>query len=91
VLVEKDEWDKVAEYLFKNRELFAAVSLLSATGDKDFKQAPMESVVNEKDEKAFDRLSSSMSKVDYTALEETHDETTLQTNLACAGGNCEIN
>jgi ribonucleoside-diphosphate reductase alpha chain len=91
VLVEKDEWDKVAEYLFKNRELFAAVSLLSATGDKDFKQAPMESVVNEKDQKTFNRLLSSMSKVDYTALEESHDETTLQTNLACAGGNCEIN
>ena len=82
---------KVAEYLFKNRDFFAAVSLLAATGDKDFKQAPKERVLTEKDEKLFNRLSSSMSKVDYTALEETHDETTLQTNLACAGGNCEIN
>ena len=91
ILVEKDEWDKVAEYLFKNRDFFAAVSLLAATGDKDFKQAPMERVSTEKDEKTFNRLSSSMSKVDYTALQETHDETTLQTNLACAGGNCEIN
>jgi len=91
IIVEKDEWDKVAEYLFKNRDFFAAVSLLSATGDKDFKQAPMERVSTEKDEKLFNRLASSMSRVDYTALEETHDETTLQTNLACAGGNCEIN
>ena len=91
VLVKEDEWDKVAQYLYENREYFAAVSLLAATGDKDFKQAPMERVSSEKDEKTFNRMLSQMSRVDYTALQESHDETTLQTNLACAGGNCEIN
>ena len=91
VLVKEGEWDKVATYLYENRDYFAAVSLLAATGDKDFKQAPMEDVVTEKDEKLFNRLSKSLSPVDYTVLEETTDETSLQQVLACAGGNCEIN
>ena len=43
-----------------------------------------------KDEKIFDRLAKSLSPVDYTDLEEATDETSLQQELACAGGNCEI-
>jgi ribonucleoside-diphosphate reductase alpha chain len=91
VLIEEDQWDKVATYLYENRDYFAAVSLLSSTGDKDFKQAPMEDITTEKDEKLFNRLSQSLSPVDYTVLEEATDETSLQQVLACAGGNCEIN
>ncbi len=91
VLVNQDQWDEVATYLYENRDYFAAVSLLAATGDKDFKQAPMEDVVSEKDQKLFNRLASSLSPVDYSQLQETTDETSLQQVLACAGGNCEIN
>ncbi len=91
VLVEAGQWDKVATYLYENRDYFAAVSLLASTGDKDFKQAPMEDITTEKDEKRFNRLSNSLSPVDYTVLEEATDETSLQQVLACAGGNCEIN
>lgn len=91
VLIKEDQWDEVATYLYENRDYFAAVSLLASTGDKDFDQAPMEDMVTEKDEKLFDRLSKSLSPVDYTVLEETTDETNFQQVLACAGGNCEIN
>jgi ribonucleoside-diphosphate reductase alpha chain len=91
VLIEENQWDKVATYLYENRDYFAAVSLLASTGDKDFKQAPMEDMITEKDEKLFDRLSRSLSPVDYTVLEEATDETNFQQVLACAGGNCEIN
>jgi len=91
VLVKEEEWEEVAKYLFDNKEFFAAVSLLATTGDKDFKQAPMEDVSSEKESKAFDKLLSSMSRIDYTQLEEVNDETNLQQQLACAGGNCEIN
>ena len=91
VLVKEGQWDEVATYLYENRNYFAAVSLLASTGDKDFKQAPMEDITTEKDEKIFNRLSKSLSPVDYTVLEEATDETSLQQVLACAGGNCEIN
>jgi ribonucleoside-diphosphate reductase alpha chain len=91
VLIKEGQWDEVATYLYENRDYFAAVSLLASTGDKDFEQAPMEDMITEKDEKLFDRLSKSLSPVDYTVLEETTDETNFQQVLACAGGNCEIN
>jgi hypothetical protein len=63
------------------------VSLLVATGGKDFKQVSMENLGNDK----FNMLASSMFRIDYTKLEEFHDETSLQTQSAYAGGNYEIN
>ena len=42
-----EQWDEVEEYLFENRNYFAGVSLLSATGDKDFNQAPMTAIETE--------------------------------------------
>ena len=90
VLVDEDEWDKVVKYLFENRENFTAVSLLPKTGDKIYKQAPMEAVISKEDEKRFEKLSKEMEKVDYTKLEEAHDETKPQDEVACGGNGCEI-
>jgi len=90
VLVEEDEWDKVVKYLFENRENFTAVSLLPKTGDKIYKQAPMEAVISKEDEKRFEKLSKEIEKVDYTKLEEAHDETKPQDEVACGGNGCEI-
>lgn len=42
-----DQWDEVEEYIYENRKSFAGVSLLSATGDKDFAQAPFTQVDDE--------------------------------------------
>ena len=90
VLVGEDEWDKVVKYLFENRENFTAVSLLPKTGDKIYKQAPMEAVISKEDEKRFEKLSKEIEKVDYTKLEEAHDETKPQDEVACGGNGCEI-
>ena len=90
VLVEDTEWDKVVEYLYKNRNEFTAVSLLPKTGDKIYKQAPMEAVLTESDAKKFAHLVGELQKVDFTKLEEPHDETKLQEESACAGSQCEI-
>jgi ribonucleoside-triphosphate reductase (thioredoxin) len=35
-----DDWDKVADYIFENRNYLTGVSLLGMTGDKDYVQAP---------------------------------------------------
>ena len=40
-----DNWEEVEQYLFDNRKWFAGVSLLSATGDKDYPQAPFTEVL----------------------------------------------
>jgi ribonucleoside-diphosphate reductase alpha chain len=41
ITVLPDEWDEVAEYIYKNRKWFAGVSLLPESGDLDYPQAPM--------------------------------------------------
>lgn len=90
VLVEDGEWDKVAKYLYENRESFTAVSLLPKSGDKIYQQAPMEAVLTEDDKKKFDSLVKSFESVDYSKLEELHDETKLQEEVACSGTGCEL-
>lgn len=42
--VKDDEWDDVAKYIYENRSVFAGISLLSNTGDKDYAQAPFTEV-----------------------------------------------
>ncbi len=90
VLVKQDEWEVVTEYLYKNQEFFTAVSLLPDDGDKKYKQAPLEKITTEKEEKHFQNLKSKLVNVDYTKLTENSDDTHLVQEAACAGGKCEI-
>lgn len=43
-----DNWDEVEEYIFNNRKYFAGISLLSASGDKIYAQAPFTEVLDER-------------------------------------------
>ena len=47
VQVGSTQWEEVEEYLFNNRESFAGISFISASGDKDFNQAPFTEVLTE--------------------------------------------
>ena len=90
VLVSSDEWKTVVQYLYDNRQYFAAVSLLSTTGDKQYKQAPMEEIVTPEDQVAFDQLKSKWTKINYSQFDEDDDTTKLQQEFVCTGGACEI-
>lgn len=90
VIVGDDEWNTVIDYLYSNREHFAAVSLLPFSGDKMYKQAPNEAITTPEDEAKWEALIKDFKHVDYKGLEEHDDLTTLQDSLACAGGRCEI-
>lgn len=90
VIVKDNEWDSVASYLYINRDKFAAVSLISDTGDKDYQQAPMEAVSTEEDKERFIHLMNNVIPIDFTMLMEDEDGTSLLQEAACAGGACEI-
>lgn len=45
ITVKESEWDEVTNYLFKNKDVFCAVSLLPISGDKDYPQAPFTSIL----------------------------------------------
>lgn len=44
VTVKDDEWEEVEKFIYDNRKWFAGISLLSASGDKDYPQAPFTTV-----------------------------------------------
>jgi len=90
VTVRPEEWDKVADYLWENREYFTGVSLLAASGDKDYAFAPNEEVTTPADEARWNAILESYKPVDYTAIVEEGDETNLAGEVACAGGYCEV-
>lgn len=47
--VKDEEWPAVEEFIYNNRESFAGISLLSATGDLDYPQAPFSKVLTAED------------------------------------------
>lgn len=45
VVVKEDEWDDVLKYIYDNRQYFSGISLLAASGDLDYPQAPFTTVL----------------------------------------------
>jgi len=45
ITVRDDEWDEVCDFIYDNREYFTGVSLLPASGDLDYAQAPFSTVL----------------------------------------------
>ena len=87
-VVHENEWDDVASFIWENRTYFTGIALLAHTGDKTYAQAPYEAVVTEADLVRWNSLN--YAPVDYTAMEEHTDNTSLKDVAACAGGACEL-
>lgn len=90
VVVKDDEWDRVFKFLYDNKKYFGAVSLLPKTGDKLYKQAPLEAIIDENDESRWNTVIEKFQRVNYKSLKETEDTTEVQETIACGGGACEI-
>lgn len=89
ISVKADEWDAVADYIYRNRELFTGISMLADNGSM-YQQAPHEQIQNGDDELAWSFLTEGYQRVDYTSLNEEDDNTALKDITACAGGKCEL-
>lgn len=91
VIVKDNEWTSVIDYLYANRNSFAAVSFISDDGDKKYAQAPMEAVATEEDWEQFEYMMKNYIPVDYKYMIEDSDETSLMQEASCAGPTgCEI-
>lgn len=88
VPVRPEEWERVADYLWSNRDDFAGVSFLPVD-DKVYSFAPFEAVVTEADEARWNQLVAGYRPVDYLALVEEEDATNVSQEPACANGACE--
>ena len=85
VTIKQDEWDKVGDWLFENKEYFTALSFLPEDLGT-YKQAPFETISKQE----FDEAVKSLHEVDLSRVVELSDNTALMDQAACAGGACEI-
>jgi hypothetical protein len=44
-IIDENEWEEAEEFIWKNREWFAGISLIPSTGDLDYAQAPFATVL----------------------------------------------
>jgi len=86
ITIKEDEWDEVGEWMWDNKESYNGLSVLPRDGGT-YIQAPFE----ECDELTYRRMMKSLEMVNLENVTESHDNTDLQGELACAGGSCEIN
>lgn len=89
VSVQDDEWNEVVDLVWENRARIAAMTFISAFGDKKWPFAPREEVLTEADEARWNYLIENYRRVDWLALHEEEDGTTHAMEPACAGGSCE--
>ena len=85
ISVKQDEWDQVGEWMWKNKNTFNGLSVLPYDNGS-YTQAPFEDITEEK----FLEMESHLNGINLTKVVEMSDETNLQDQAACAGGNCEI-
>jgi ribonucleoside-diphosphate reductase alpha chain len=85
VTVKPNEWKVVGDWIYENKEYFTALSFLPEDLGT-YTQAPFETITKEEYEEAI----KSLNNIDLTKVIETTDNTSVQSELACAGGNCEI-
>lgn len=103
-IVQADEWESVQKELLAERESYAGVSCLSATGDYDYPQAPFQRVFSpeeigdddpQREAKLaawalWNDLRASYVPVNYDLVVEEADNTNLMGEEACVGGKCEL-
>lgn len=85
VSLKEDEWDKAGEWMWENREFYNGLSVLPYNGGT-YQQAPFEDCTEE----TYNEMMKSLSNIDLTKVVETQDNTDLSGELACSGGQCEI-
>ena len=85
VSIKNDEWEKVGEWMWENRETFNGLSVLPYS-DHTYVQAPFEDITKDQ----FNELVQHLHNIDLSKVVEFGDNTALMDQAACAGGACEI-
>lgn len=85
VTIKPNEWNKVGDWLFENREYFTALSFLPFS-DHTYVQAPYEDITEEE----YNKMVKTLHEIDLTKVIEITDNTSLQDEVACGGAGCEV-
>jgi ribonucleoside-triphosphate reductase len=85
VTIKPNEWEKVGEWVFENKEYFTALSFLPEDLGT-YVQAPFSDITEEE----YNNSVKSLHNIDITKVVELTDNTSLMDQAACQGGSCEI-
>ena len=85
VSIKPNEWIKVGEWMWDNREFYNGLSVLPYS-DHSYVQPPFEDC----DETRYNELIGYLRDVDLTKVIEEVDGTDLKGSVACGGGQCEV-
>ena len=85
VTVKDSEWEIVGKWMWENRELYTALSILPEDLGT-YVQAPFEEIT----EQQFNLMAKSLNDIDLSKVKEIEDTNHLQEELACASGSCEV-
>jgi len=87
VYVEESEWMKVGAWCYDNFDILSGVSFLPKADDAHiYQEAPYETITK----REYNKLMSSMEKIDWGVVQEGEDNTTSSQELACTGDACEL-
>lgn len=86
ISIREEEWAKLGEAMWKNRDNYTGISLLPFDGGT-YQQAPFEACTKEK----FDEMSQYVKTIDLRNVIENEDKTERIEQLSCVGGVCELN
>ena len=85
ISLREHEWDPAGEWMWENRKSYNGLSVLPYNGGT-YTQAPFEDITEEK----YEEMMESLKDVNLSMVVELDDNTNLTGELACSGGNCEI-
>ena len=85
VTMKPEEWADVGEWMWENRDNFTSLSVLPYA-DHSYVQAPFEDITEEQ----YTEMVKSLHAINLDNVVEVTDDTTLQGEVACGGGACEI-
>lgn len=84
IYVKEDEWETVGDWMWVNRDCYNGLSVFPYDGGA-YIQAPHEAITKTKYNKMLELLKA----IDLTKVKEVTDDTSVATEVACAGGVCE--
>jgi hypothetical protein len=85
VSVKDNEWTEVGVWMWENRKSYNGIAILPHNGGT-YAQAPFEDCTEEKYNELFEKVKD----VDLTRVKEEDDLTNHKDQVACAGGQCEL-
>jgi ribonucleoside-triphosphate reductase len=85
VSIKEDEWEKVGQWMWENKETFNGLSVLPYHGGS-YVQSPYEDITEEQ----FNDMVIHLHQIDLSKIVEFSDNTALMEQAACSGNSCEI-